>query len=203
MDQWNNSIRHVACELLIPQGVRCQRCMKYRGCLRVMTRRLGMRSSGRTDPQSCTPYSVLTSEEMHRRMTNLHTSLRNIRKKSDRLKEKLDRIVEKSGIQVSKGMSNDLRAIMEDEGRKAMESEHTTHFQRVFWQQQLLASSKNNACGMRWHPYMIKWCIYLRAHSQGAYETLRQSGCISLPSQRTLRDYTHHFKPKSRIFCGG
>ena len=42
---------------------------------------------------------------------------------------------------------------------------------------------------------MIKWCIYLRAHSQGAYETLRQSKCIQLPSQRTLRDYTHHLKP--------
>ena len=48
---------------------------------------------------------------------------------------------------------------------------------------------------MRWHPYIIKWCIYLRAHSQGAYETLRESGCIALPSQRTLRDYTHHVRP--------
>ena len=28
--------------------------------------------------------------------------------------------------------------------------------------------------------------------SSGAYEFLRESGCIKLPSQRTLRDYTHH-----------
>ena len=27
----------------------------------------------------------------------------------------------------------------------------------------------------------------------GAYELLRKSGCIQLPSQRTLRDYTHCF----------
>ena len=28
--------------------------------------------------------------------------------------------------------------------------------------------------------------------SSGAYEALRDSGCIKLPSQRTLRDYTHY-----------
>jgi len=38
---------------------------------------------------------------------------------------------------------------------------------------------------------MIKWCIYLCHLSSGGYEALRKSGCISLPSQRTLRDYTH------------
>ena len=30
--------------------------------------------------------------------------------------------------------------------------------------------------------------------SSGAYETLRDSGCIKLPSQRTLRDYTYYAK---------
>ena len=30
--------------------------------------------------------------------------------------------------------------------------------------------------------------------SSGAYESLRTSGCLGLPSQRTLRDYTHHIK---------
>ena len=45
---------------------------------------------------------------------------------------------------------------------------------------------------MRWDPLMVKWCIYLRHKSSGAYELLRDSGCISLPSQCTLRDYTHY-----------
>jgi len=44
---------------------------------------------------------------------------------------------------------------------------------------------------MRWHPLIIQWCIYLQHKPQGAYETL---GCIALPSQRTLRDYTHYTK---------
>ena len=39
---------------------------------------------------------------------------------------------------------------------------------------------------------MIKWCLYLRHRSSGAYETLRRSGVLNLPSQRTLCDYTHY-----------
>ena len=41
---------------------------------------------------------------------------------------------------------------------------------------------------------MVRWCIYLRHLSSGAYETLRESGAVKLPSQRTLRDYTYHTK---------
>ncbi len=39
---------------------------------------------------------------------------------------------------------------------------------------------------------MIKWCLYLRHLSGRGYKTLRSSGCIKLPSQRTLRGYTHY-----------
>ena len=41
---------------------------------------------------------------------------------------------------------------------------------------------------------MICWCLFLQHQSQSADETLRQSGCIALPSQRTLRDYTHYVR---------
>ena len=44
---------------------------------------------------------------------------------------------------------------------------------------------------MCWHPGIIKWCLYLRYQSSKAYETVRSSGVIKLPSQRTLRDYSH------------
>ena len=67
-----------------------------------------------------------------------------------------------------------------------------TLFQRLFWQQQAEAAGKSDPQAMRWHPFMIRWCIYLQYQSQSAYENIRQF--ISLPSQRTLRDYTHHIK---------
>ena len=48
--------------------------------------------------------------------------------------------------------------------------------------------------GIRWHPLMIKWCLYLRHQSSKAYDTIREAGCITWPSQRTLCDYSHAVK---------
>ena len=59
---------------------------------------------------------------------------------------------------------------------------------------------------------MIRWCLYLRHHSGNNLSTsvnavightkqakhmrpsIRDSSCITLPSQRTLRDYTYYVK---------
>ena len=37
-----------------------------------------------------------------------------------------------------------------------------------------------------------RWCLYLHHLSGKGYDLIRDSGCISLPSTRTLRDYTHY-----------
>ena len=58
------------------------------------------------------------------------------------------------------------------------------------------AEHKNQLTGMRWHPMMVRWCLYLRHQSNKAYSTLRDSG-IALPSERTLRDYTHFCKAQT------
>lgn len=39
---------------------------------------------------------------------------------------------------------------------------------------------------------LTRWCIYLRYKSSGTY---KESSVVSLPSQRTLRDYTHYIPP--------
>ena len=82
--------------------------------------------------------------------------------------------------------------IMSDGNKNVLDEFPEGSFARLFWQQQLDALSKKSKKGMRWDPLMIKWCLYLRHKSSGAYELLRSSGVISLPSQRTLRDYTHY-----------
>ncbi len=41
---------------------------------------------------------------------------------------------------------------------------------------------------------MVKWCLYLRHKSSGAYELLCDSGCLALPCNNTLRDYTHYVR---------
>ena len=71
-------------------------------------------------------------------------------------------------------------------------SHHPDSFQYIFWKQQHKAASLKDARSMKWHPLLIKWCLYLRHLSGSAYETLRETGIVRLPSQRTLRDYTYY-----------
>ena len=70
-------------------------------------------------------------------------------------------------------------------------------FGHIFWQQQMKAATSKSASSMRWNPLMIKWCLHIRHKSSGGYEALRKSGCLYLPSQHTLRDYTHYASTKS------
>ena len=64
-------------------------------------------------------------------------------------------------------------------------------FSSIFWQQQFKAASLSSSKGMRWHSAIIRWCLYLHHRSSGCYSTLRNSGILCLPSERTLRDYWH------------
>ena len=70
-------------------------------------------------------------------------------------------------------------------------------FSALFWEQQKKAVAVYNSKGMRWHPLIIKWCLYLKHHSSSAYKLRRSSGIISLPSQRTLCDYSNCIKAKA------
>lgn len=44
-------------------------------------------------------------------------------------------------------------------------------FQKIFWDQQLKALSVKNLRSVRWHPLMIKWCLYLQ-HQSGNFNFL-------------------------------
>lgn len=71
----------------------------------------------------------------------------------------------------------------------------STSYQRLFWEQQMKYNRLKDKKGMRWHPMMIKWCLYLKSKSSSTYDALRHSGFIHLPSERLLYDYSHVIKP--------
>ena len=69
-------------------------------------------------------------------------------------------------------------------------------FQRLFWEEQLRAARVKDSRQMRWHPLLIRWCLNLKLISSAAYHATRSAG-FKLPSERTLRDYTHYFKSRA------
>jgi hypothetical protein len=67
-------------------------------------------------------------------------------------------------------------------------------FLELFWKEQKKAFQCNPK-GMRWHPMMIRFAIFLQYHSSRACEAIRESGVLKLPNKSTLRDYTNVITP--------
>ena len=145
----------------------------------------------RTAPDSHVNYSCLTPTETKERMSHLHQDVRSTKEDIVKLTAKLEKFADNCGVSVDAQTHQDLLAVMETKVEDIQQKFPSNSFQRLFWDQQLKAARSKSPSAMCWNPIMIKWCIYLSHLSSGGYEALRKSGCISLPSQRTLRDYTH------------
>lgn len=128
------------------------------------------------------------------RMRKLHSDAKVAQQRVKRLSEKLAIRTELNGIAVDPELHCDLSSICNDTASNSLilEKHPPGSFGHIFWEQQQKACSIKNPRSMKWHPLMIRWCIYLRHMSSSAYETLRASDVIKLPSQRTLRDYSYY-----------
>ena len=190
------TIRHGRCELLLSPGTtpRCWECENYRKSLHsTIAKQKHRLSSDCTDPSSHTNYSHMATSELCSRLHNLHAKCRKTTKQLNCLKKRIEILCEEDevGIIVDDHTHNDLKSIIEENDNKVASSSGSDSFTRIFWDQQKQAAAVNNAKHMKWHPMMIKWCLYLRHLSGSAYDLLRGSGSLKLPSQRTLRDYTY------------
>ena len=118
-------------------------------------------------------------------------------------------------VQVDEDLHEDLSSVIEENELMIEDKYPSDSFLGIFWRQQRHAASLKNAKSMKWEAAMIRcalylcinilygryitcllhihrWCLYLRHLSSSAYELLRDSGVLHLPSQRTLRDYTYY-----------
>ena len=128
-------------------------------------------------------------------------ALKEERRRVRKLKLRVENL-SKEGVEVDSDSHEDLLAIMKENSEKVVAKYPDNSFARLFWSQQLKAAQQKSSKSMRWHPVMVRWCIYLRHISGKGYNLLRDSGCISLPSQRTLRDYTYYNKACTGFSAG-
>lgn len=198
-----NTIRHNLCDLLIPTGKknRCSKCEANRKSLLVMLKRHNSATTS-SDPSSHTNYRYLTTPLLNERCSNLHKNYIASQRQVTKLKAQIEKLSTDGGVVVSSDLNDDLKDIMKQNFSDIAKQYPEKSFQKMFWDQHAKTSACQDARGFRWHPAMIRWCLYLRHLSGKAYETLRCSGILNLPSQRTLRDYTHYipetigFSPK-------
>lgn len=103
----------------------------------------------------------------------------------------MKKLLQEQGVHLQPGLHNDFHSLMNDLTGKIRQSYPDDSFRHLFWEQQLQALQVNDCRQVRWHPSLIKWCVHLKFKSSSAYNALRRLGVLTLPSDRTLRDYTH------------
>ena len=103
--------------------------------------------------------------------------------------EMMRKELNKDTITIGHDLSNDLTSILSNANKTEM-----TPFMNLFWQQQKELFTRNPK-GARFHPMIIKFCLSLLSKSRSAYDELRNSNILRLPSARTLIDYKNLIKP--------
>ena len=90
---------------------------------------------------------------------------------------------------MSDELEKDITQIMTDN------SENATPFMKLFWDEQRKLSSVS-AKQRRYHPMIIRYCLSLLSDSSAAYDKLRKSSLLVLPSRRVLSDYKNAIRPR-------
>ncbi|XP_053385111.1 uncharacterized protein LOC128550306 [Mercenaria mercenaria] len=191
-----STIRSTSCCMLINQiSKRCQHCKVYRRTLKKTLYRRQSSERLATPEKDWTRSRVsnfnLTNSQKVQKLKQMRTYTDQLEIEVARLTGKVNGLIQKEGVVLSNTESEDLINIMEMSDKDIKESyPDENSYQRIFWSQQQKYSKLKNKRGMKWHPMIIKWCIFLKSKSSTTYDALRQSGFIQLPSERTLFDYT-------------
>ena len=96
--------------------------------------------------------------------------------------------VNSASIKIDNQLSWDIDTIMSANIEKA------SPFMKLFWNEQIKNFDQKSR---RYHPMIIRFCLAIASKSGSAYDELRDSGVICLPSRRTLRDYRNAIRPQT------
>lgn len=147
------------------------------------------------------PNKFLQSPFTRTKLTHLARMAKLLKRKNKCLQTRLERckkmcqnMVRTEGQKLTDSDNNNMMQIATECSDKALHQFPPGSFQRIFWEQQLQYNKLKNKSEMRWHPSMIRWCLYLKSKSTKAYEGVRSY--LSLPSNRTLFDYSHYTEHK-------
>ena len=187
------TVRTSSCQLITNSG-RCSSCDEYRKQLRTAHSRLVKKKTG--SPQKFTNDRFLNTPQRAKKMDTLRSRVSLAEKEVARLKAKIEKVTDINGVAVDEQLHKELSTIISDKSDSVEKEFPQGTFRRLFWDEQRKAAMVKDARQMRWHPLMIRWCLNLKLLSTAAYHSLRTSGFIKLPSERTLRDYTNYFKSK-------
>ena len=170
------------CDLLVITEQHCIHCLKFKT---TTEREHSLKSKHLNKPA----HKNAPLSQTHPNRVKL--ALQEERAKTSKLKQQIDRMereIRCAGVTLDDQLSGDLDKIMTDNNGKV------SPFMQLFWTHQKNALAKGVS---QYHPMIIRFCLSLASKSASAYEELRNSKILTLPSRRTLRDYKNAIKPKA------
>ncbi|XP_063403610.1 uncharacterized protein LOC134687330 [Mytilus trossulus] len=199
--KWNtvytSTIRSVKCKMLV-QGSRCSPCAEDRRMLRKRQQRA---EEKKTSPPVTFVHRTYQHKHMSRenlvtKIEQQKTEMRTLSSEVEKLKRQIHKQILQNGVTFSNPSTEniemkDLMSTCQNDFEQAFPNPNS--LQRLFWEQQVKFNTAGKN-GMRWHPMLIRWCLFMRSKSAKAYDSMRDTGFIKLPSTRTLFDYSHYTK---------
>ena len=135
-----------------------------------------------TPAQTNAPLSVI-----HANRVTL--ALKEERKKNAKLTKQIKQMneeIKSKGVELDKDLSSDINQIMSEN------VDNASPFMKLFWDEQKRSFGKSTKI---YHPMIIRFCLSIASKSASAYDELRNSKVLTLPSRRTLRDYKNAIRP--------
>lgn len=189
LDKVSNTVRHRDCSLICSGRSKCKVCQKYRNTLRALkSKSLTGSSKCSISTSSHANYRYLQNSELKQRLQNVQRVRKTTQRRVDRMKEKLNKLINNEAIEVTEDDSIELEELFSHTDEALKDHGHD-HFYKVFWDQQRQYNKLSCKKKMKWHPLMIRFALNLQYLSSSAYNAV--GNFLSLPTQRTLRDYTH------------
>ena len=187
------TIHHVECPVLQLQSKRCSSCADYRTNLIAIAKKEAATEHKRMSIN--TNHRYMSKPKMIKEITCLRAVLKEHKQRISQLEKMIE--CDHRSTALDETIHKDMLTIMQENHQHIINSYPEDSFQHIFWMNQYQAAQQKTRSRFRWNPAMIRWCIYLHHKSSKAYDLLRKSNCIYLPSQRTLREYTHAINASS------
>ena len=196
-ESFAQTVRTTSCELLV-HGVKCDSCKTYRAMLRTRYNRWCHRRSEQiSETTSHANERYMKTPEKKAKLGKMKARTHAAEQEIRKLQQKIEQLTEKQGESVNIALHTDLLSIMHEKTDEIEKAYPKGSFRRLFWEEQFRAACAKDPRQVRWHPLIIRWCLNLKLLSSAAYHATRTAGFIKLPSERTLRDYTHYFRSQT------
>ena len=191
------TVRHNECDILCQQKERyphmCSACQLYRSNLRVMrwrSQQCDSLAASRTAHNSHTNIRFLNVKEMEERLRNVQQKKKIVTAKVQKLEEKMKKDIDENGVMLSEPEVEVVRDLIEDASDTVYRFPKDS-VQYILWEEQKKCNALKDKRQMRWHPLVIRFALSLKYASTAAFQQVTKLGFLALPSERTLRDYTH------------